>query len=33
VDTDFGSDNMMAERPDPKDKKGASSSKSTASPH
>ncbi len=33
VDTDFGSDNLMAERPDPKDKKGASSSKSVASPH
>jgi beta-lactamase class C len=32
VDTDFGSDNMMAERPDPKDKKGASASKSSASP-
>lgn len=31
VDNDFGSDNMLAEKPDPK-KKGASSSRSVASP-
>ena len=33
VDTDFGSENLMAERPAPNDQKGASSSKAVASPH
>jgi beta-lactamase class C len=32
VDTDFGSDNLMAERPGPTSKPGVSASKSNASP-
>ncbi|CBA16683.1 putative beta-lactamase protein [Xanthomonas albilineans GPE PC73] len=33
IDTDFGSDNLLTEHADPKEKKGVSSSTSVASPH